>query len=77
MTDAERYDALLDAGREPARECSLCGRETALKGFGPCSEACEGECRLRAARLAEAEWVDKWIGDLDDRADYGDDEEVA
>lgn len=47
MTDAERYDALLDAGREPPTECPIC---TGDRDAAPCSEDCD-----RIIKVCEAE----------------------
>lgn len=38
MNDADRYDALLEAGREPAWPCPVC---TGDRDAEPCSEECE------------------------------------
>lgn len=37
MNDAERYDAMLDAGREPIVECPVC---TGYPNAEPCGEEC-------------------------------------
>ena len=63
MSDAERFDALQDAGRQAPAVCTLCGRDTEGACAGPCCDACELEQTTEAARLAESEWLEKWGAD--------------
>jgi hypothetical protein len=52
MNDAERYDALLDAGREPAWPCPICTGDNEAE---PCSEECAALVeRVRRERLIES-----------------------
>ena len=60
MNDAERFDALQDAGREPPAVCQLCGRDTEGQCAGPCSAACEEEQRHADMRRDLEEWLEKW-----------------
>ncbi len=60
MTDADRYEALMEAGRQRPGVCRLCERDTEGDLDGPCCEACEREDYARQRAEDARDWLEKW-----------------